>query len=115
MPMCHGAGGLAAQYRFGARSGGSIVFLGLVKVALAVLFGASLMGVCKAFPASVLGVMLAFGGLELALVARDVTTRRGTVSMLATVGVALGLNNLAAGFAAGLAVYALSFRDDTQA
>ena len=73
MPMCHGAGGLAAQYRFGARTGGSIVFLGLAKASLAILFGTSLVGVCRAFPASVLGVMLAFGGLELALIARDVT------------------------------------------
>ena len=28
MPLCHGSGGLAAQYRFGARSGGSMVMLG---------------------------------------------------------------------------------------
>lgn len=26
MPVCHGSGGLAAQYRFGARSGASIIF-----------------------------------------------------------------------------------------
>ncbi|MCH7872119.1 MAG: putative sulfate/molybdate transporter [Planctomycetes bacterium] len=28
MPMCHGAGGLAAQHRFGARTGGSVILLG---------------------------------------------------------------------------------------
>ena len=44
MPMCHGSGGLAAQYRFGARSGGSVVMLGIAKMALAVLFGGSLLG-----------------------------------------------------------------------
>ncbi|KAK7899876.1 hypothetical protein LTR67_003622 [Exophiala xenobiotica] len=32
MPVCHGSGGLAAQYRFGARSGASIIFLGLLKL-----------------------------------------------------------------------------------
>jgi MFS superfamily sulfate permease-like transporter len=112
MPMCHGAGGLAAQYRFGARTGASIVLLGVAKASLAVLFGASLMGVCRAFPGSVLGVMLAVGGLELSLAARDVTTRRDLVAMLATVGVALGLNNLGAGFVAGIVVFALSPRDD---
>ncbi|CAN1313996.1 Molybdate transporter 2, partial [Linum perenne] len=29
MPVCHGAGGLAGQYRFGARSGMSVVILGM--------------------------------------------------------------------------------------
>ena len=60
MPMCHGAGGLAGQYRFGARTNGSILFLGGIKMALAVLFGSSLMTLCVASPASVLGVLLAF-------------------------------------------------------
>ena len=27
MPACHGAGGLAAQYQFGARTGGAVIFL----------------------------------------------------------------------------------------
>jgi MFS superfamily sulfate permease-like transporter len=30
MPMCHGAGGLAGQYRFGARTNGAILFLGSI-------------------------------------------------------------------------------------
>src|SRR5690606_38237622 len=60
MPMCHGAGGLAGQYRFGARTNGSILFLGTVKMLLAVLLGGTLMALCQAFPASVLGVLLGF-------------------------------------------------------
>jgi hypothetical protein len=28
--MCHGAGGLAGQYRFGARTNGAILFLGSI-------------------------------------------------------------------------------------
>src|SRR5205814_6147517 len=76
MPMCHGAGGLAGQYRFGARTNGSILFLGAAKMLVAVLFGSSLMALCRSFPASVLGVMLAFSGLELPLVARDPTEPR---------------------------------------
>ncbi|KAL8636843.1 MAG: hypothetical protein Q9226_009199, partial [Calogaya cf. arnoldii] len=34
MPVCHGSGGLAAQSRFGARSGASIIFLGVIKLVL---------------------------------------------------------------------------------
>ncbi|KAM0893024.1 hypothetical protein ACQ4PT_025381 [Festuca glaucescens] len=34
MPCCHGAGGLAGQYRFGGRSGASVVFLAISKLLL---------------------------------------------------------------------------------
>jgi MFS superfamily sulfate permease-like transporter len=103
MPMCHGAGGLAGQYRFGARTNGSILFLGGSKILVAVLFGASLMALCRAFPASVLGVMLAFSGIELALVTRDQTSRTEASIMLLTAGACLGLN-VAVGFVLGLAL-----------
>lgn len=103
MPMCHGAGGLAGQYRFGARTNGSILFLGTVKLLLAVFLGASLMTLCRAFPASVLGVMLAFSGMELALVFRDQTKRSDAFTMLLTAAACLALN-IALGFALGLAM-----------
>ncbi len=102
MPMCHGAGGLAGQYRFGARTNGSILFLGAVKMGVALLFGASLMALCRAFPASILGVMLALSGLELALVTRDQTNRGDAFVMLLTAGASLGLGNIALGFGIGL-------------
>jgi MFS superfamily sulfate permease-like transporter len=104
MPMCHGAGGLAGQYRFGARTNGSILFLGVVKMTIAVLLGASLMALCRAFPASLLGVMLAFSGIELALVTRDQTDRTAAFTMLLTAGACLALNNVAIGFGIGLAL-----------
>lgn len=104
MPMCHGAGGLAGQYRFGARTNGSILFLGVVKLTLAVLLGASLMTLCQAFPASVLGVMLAFAGMELALVFRDQTGRTEAFVMLLTAAACMGLGNIALGFLLGLAM-----------
>jgi MFS superfamily sulfate permease-like transporter len=104
MPMCHGAGGLAGQYRFGARTNGSILFLGTVKLLLAVFLGASLMALCRAFPASVLGVMLAFSGMELALVCRDQTRRSDAFAMLLTAAACLGLGNIALGFVLGLAM-----------
>lgn len=101
MPMCHGAGGLAGQYRFGARTNGSILFLGAAKITAAIVFGASLMSICRAFPASVLGVMLAFSGIELALVTRDQTERTSALIMLFTAGACLAINNIAVGFQLG--------------
>jgi MFS superfamily sulfate permease-like transporter len=104
MPMCHGSGGLAGQYRFGARTNGSILFLGAGKLLLAILFGASLMALCVAFPVSLLGVMLGFSGLELALVCRDQTRRPDAFIMILTAGACLGLNDVGKGFVLGLIV-----------
>jgi MFS superfamily sulfate permease-like transporter len=107
MPMCHGAGGLAGQYRFGARTNGSILFLGAVKLGVAVLFGASLMAACEAFPLSMLGVMLGFAGLELSLVCRDQTGRAEAAVMLLTAGAILGLQSVAIGLVVGIGLAAI--------
>lgn len=104
MPMCHGAGGLAGQYRFGARTNGSILMLGAVKILLAVFLGTSLMALCRAFPASVLGVLLAFAGMELALVVRDQTRRADAFAMLITAATCMALSNVAIGFLVGLVI-----------
>ncbi len=100
MPICHGAGGLAAQYRFGARSGGSIIMLGVIKVLLVLLFGGSLLAWLLHFPSSILGVMLMFSGVELAKVCRDQRKKVEIVVMVITAGACLILNT-AAGFAIG--------------
>ncbi|KAH9906727.1 hypothetical protein F4778DRAFT_593509 [Xylariomycetidae sp. FL2044] len=71
MPVCHGAGGLAAQYRFGARSGASVALLGLAKMLLGALFGESLLDLLRAFPSTLLGVMVVAAGLELAKVGQS--------------------------------------------
>ncbi|KAL6906682.1 hypothetical protein GGI43DRAFT_237141 [Trichoderma evansii] len=68
MPVCHGAGGLAAQYRFGARSGASVIILGLFKVVLGLLFGQTLVNLLTEIPHALLGVMVVAAGLELAKV-----------------------------------------------
>lgn len=100
MPMCHGAGGLAAQYRFGARTGGSVVALGGIMMVLAFLFGGSLLLWLQEYPRSVLGVLLVFSGLELAMVSRDQTNRASFFIMLLTAGLCLGINT-AVGFVIG--------------
>jgi len=106
MPVCHGAGGLAAQYRFGARTGASVVMLGIAKIALALAFGGSLLALLQAFPRPVLGALLIFGALELALVCRDQTRREDFLVMFVTAGLCLAVNT-AVGFAAGWLLYAL--------
>ncbi|MER3416861.1 MAG: sulfate transporter [Gemmataceae bacterium] len=104
MPMCHGAGGLAGQYRFGARTNGSILFLGTVKMLLAVFLGVSLLALCRVFPRSILAVMLGVAGLELALVTRDQTRRSDAFVMLVVASAALGLRHVGVAFLLGLAI-----------
>jgi len=112
MPSCHGAGGLAAQVRFGARSGAAPVFLGIVKIALALLFGSSLVALFDSFPSPILGAMLVAAGIELAAFAKGQKGQRGIAVMLLTATVALALSNVAAGVATGLiAAYLLLLLD----
>ena len=68
MPVCHGSGGLAAQYRFGARSGASIVILGALKLVMGLFFGEGIVDVLQRFPKALLGIMVIAAGLELAKV-----------------------------------------------
>ncbi|HQA79460.1 MAG TPA: putative sulfate/molybdate transporter, partial [Methanoregulaceae archaeon] len=41
MPMCHGAGGMAGQYRFGARTGGANIYAGIILIEAALLFAST--------------------------------------------------------------------------
>lgn len=67
LPMCHGAGGLAAYYRFGARSGTAPLLLGLVLLVIALLPGGGGLAVLGAIPMAGLGALLLLAAGELAL------------------------------------------------
>ncbi|KAE8782183.1 molybdate transporter 1 [Hordeum vulgare] len=60
MPCCHGAGGLAGQYKFGGRSGACVAALGGLKLALGLVLGGSVLRVLASFPVGLLGVLLLF-------------------------------------------------------
>lgn len=62
-PMCHGAGGLAAQYRFGARSGGSNIISGFIILIVALFFASQ--ELVYIIPYGVLGALLFFSALQL--------------------------------------------------
>ena len=76
MPVCHGSGGLAAQYRFGARSGASIIFLGTVKLLVGLFAKDYVYQIFFRFPQSILGLLLFVAGLELAKVGESVNTTK---------------------------------------
>ncbi|WVZ22597.1 hypothetical protein V8G54_001141 [Vigna mungo] len=105
MPCCHGAGGLAGQYRFGGRSGASVVFLGIAKLVLALVFGNSLGRILNEFPIGILGVLLLFAGIELAMAARDMNTKQESFVMLVCAAVSLTGSSAALGFFVGIILY----------
>lgn len=50
MPLCHGAGGLAAQYLFGARTGGALFMEGAIEIFLGLFCAQSILAIFTAFP-----------------------------------------------------------------
>ncbi len=110
MPLCHGAGGLAAHYRFGARTAGSNLMIGAIFVMLAVFLGVHALAVVYLVPMAVLGVLLIFAGSQLALTIIDMRERKDLFVALVMLGITLA-SNLAVGFVVGFAVaYALKSR-----
>jgi SulP family sulfate permease len=103
MPLCHGAGGLAAHYRFGARTAGSNLMIGSIFVVLAVLLGAHALSVVYLVPMAVLGVLLLFAGSQLALTIIDMKERKDLFIVLVMLGITLAAN-LAVGFIVGFAI-----------
>jgi SulP family sulfate permease len=103
MPLCHGAGGLAAHYRFGARTAGSNLMIGIIFVALAVFLGSDSLSVVYLLPLSVLGILLLFAGSQLALSIMDLENRKDFFVVLVMLGITLA-TNLAAGFIVGIGV-----------
>jgi SulP family sulfate permease len=103
MPMCHGAGGLASRYRFGARTAGSNLIIGTIFLALAFFLGYHSLAVICNLPMAALGVLLIFAGAQLALTLLDMQTRKELFIPILVLGITLA-SNLAAGFLSGIAV-----------
>jgi MFS superfamily molybdate transporter len=67
MPMCHGAGGVQAQHRFGARTGLAPIMLGGVLLVLGLGFAASAAQLFALIPLAAVGALLLVAGGDLAI------------------------------------------------
>jgi len=104
IPMCHGAGGMAGHIRFGARTGGALVILGLIVLLTGLFLSDSVALLFQVFPRSILGVILFFAGVELTLVVRDVKLKKQNLFvLLVTTGTAMW--NIGVAYLAGLILY----------
>ncbi len=50
IPMCHGAGGMAGHIRFGARTGGALVILGVIVLFTGLFLSDSVSLIFQVFP-----------------------------------------------------------------
>ena len=100
MPMCHGAGGLAGQYYFGARTGGASILEGLIEVAIGLFLSRSIADIMANFPMPLIAGMMLMVGFQLA---RTVRKLRGWELGLA-IGTAIlsVFTNIGIGFIGGL-------------
>ncbi|MCU0631149.1 MAG: putative sulfate/molybdate transporter [Methanoregulaceae archaeon] len=88
-PMCHGAGGLAAQYRFGARTGGSNIFAGVILLVIAAFFASP--AIQELISPGIYGALLVFVAIEmgkhgLKTDSLPVTVVTGVLALLSVIG-----------------------------
>jgi len=102
VPMCHGTGGLAAHYRFGARTGGAPIMIGGLFIIFALVLGELGLTILALIPNSVLGVLLVFAGLELCPLVRSLQTNEEFFIALLIAGIALAVPNMAWAFGVGI-------------
>jgi MFS superfamily sulfate permease-like transporter len=115
MPMCQGAGGLTAHWRFGARTARATAIAGALFIVLALLTGRSASLLLGLIPSPLLGAMLAIVGWEHCRLVRDVLrlpVQMFVVSVVAAISFFTGnlLYALLAGCAAALPVWCVRRR-----
>jgi len=107
VPMCHGAGGMAGHVRFGARTGGSLVILGSIVIAIALFCSQSVAVIFKMFPPAILGVILFLAGAELAISVRDIGNQKSSFYVMVVVA-GFAMWHMGVAFLVGIALdYAL--------
>lgn len=100
MPMCHGAGGLTAHVRLGARTAGMNLLLGGAFLVLGLLFAPSVPAILGLLPVWALAAFLGYAGLRHALLVADLRGRSLALAVVAgSLGAALGNLAVTAGLA----------------
>ena len=109
MPMCHGAGGLAAHYRFGARTALAPAVLGAALLGLGLFAAGPATRAMAAIPDAALGALLLIPAIDLVRIVRPMrfTPVDRTVLALLT---AIAFFSPGIAFLAGLAAHPLAHR-----
>ena len=107
MPICHGAGGLTAHYRLGARTGGAALLIGIPLLLISVVFDGNVVPIFTLIPYAVLGVLVIFVGLQHSFLVRDLQSPKEVIIALAVAIPGLLTKSLAIGLASGISLYLL--------
>jgi MFS superfamily sulfate permease-like transporter len=95
---------MAGHIRFGARTGGALVILGMIVLFIRVFLSDSVGLLFQVFPRPILGVILFFAGVELGLVVQDIRLKKQNLFvLLVTAGTAMW--NMGVAYLAGLLLY----------
>jgi hypothetical protein len=104
MPLCHGSGGLMAQYAFGARTGGSMILEGIMEIILGLFFSETLFLFFTKFPMAILGAMLIYTAFLLGKIAfKDFNLKSFPIILISAI--ICYFVNIAIGFFVGLVLY----------
>jgi len=104
MPLCHGSGGLMAQYAFGARTGGSMILEGIMELFLGLFFSETLYHLFTDFPMAILGAMLIYTAFLLGKIAfKDFNIKSFPIILISAI--ICYFINIAIGFLVGLILY----------
>lgn len=98
--MCHGSQGLAGQYYFGARTGGTPILEGLIEISLGLFLSRSIANILMRFPMPLIGGMMFMVAIQLS---KEAVRLRGSRLALAGITAAVSVGtNMAVGFVVGL-------------
>ena len=101
LPMCHGAGGVQAQHRFGARTGAAPIMLGAVLLVLGAGFAGSAAALLAILPVGAVGALLLIAGVDLAASRRLFDSQPSCWPVIAVAAAATLLANPAIGLIVG--------------
>lgn len=101
-PMCHGAGGLVVQHRFGARTGLAPALFGLGCLSLGLFLGGDALKLLALLPLSAVGALLVYAGAQLAMSRKLLQLTRWESAVVLVSALCCVVFNVAVGLLAGL-------------
>ncbi|MES9814368.1 MAG: putative sulfate/molybdate transporter [Candidatus Thiodiazotropha sp.] len=114
-PMCHGAGGLVVQHRFGARTGLAPAIFGITCLSIGLLLGPNALQLLLLIPLAAVGALLVFAGLDLAMSKELTRGSRENLPVIVITGLVCLLLNVALGLLVGIAIEYLRRRNREKA
>ena len=110
IPMCHGAGGLVVQHRFGARTGLAPAIFGISCLLLGLLLGPNALLLLALLPMAAVGALLVIAGVDLAITRRLRRASPDRLLVITLTGLACVVGNVVLGLLLGVLLEALRVR-----